>query len=162
MTPLWPTGIEKKTNLAFVRLKRAIQLSSEPFFFTTKIKRSRYGRNRADRRIEGTPWNSGRPNREEESVVKMADAKGLQNGAGRLLSPPGATELRLRGSSFSFFGFGSRGMRRSSSAITKTKSFGCCCFFCACVCVLFFQFCRRTDGASLASAGAGDAAVGAP
>lgn len=96
MTPLWPTGIEKKTNLAFVRLKRAIQLSSEPFFFTTKIKRSRYGRNRADRRIEGTPWNSGRPNREEESVVKMADAKGLQNGAGRLLSPPGATELRLR------------------------------------------------------------------
>ena len=102
MTPLWPTGIEKKTNLAFVRLKRAIQLSSEPFFFTTKIKRSRYGRNRADRRIEGTPWNSGRPNREEESVVKMADAKGLQNGAGRLLSPPGATELRLRGSSFSF------------------------------------------------------------
>ena len=162
MTPLWPTGIEKKNEFGFRAAKKSNPAIERTILLHDKNKtvavRTKSGRSQ-NRRNTVELW-AAEPGRGE------CRQNGRRQGPPKWRRPPPFTARcnRIAASrlEFFFFGFGSRGMRRSSSAITKTKSFGCCCFFCACVCVLFFQFCRRTDGASLASAGAGDAAVGAP
>ena len=132
MTPLWPTGIEKKNEFGFRAAKKSNPAIERTILLHDKNKtvavRTKSGRSQ-NRRNTVELW-AAEPGRGE------CRQNGRRQGPPKWRRPPPFTARcnRIAASSFSFFGFGSRGMRRSSSAITKTKSFGCCCF-CVCVCV---------------------------
>ena len=96
MTPLWPTGIEKKNEFGFRAAKKSNPAIERTILLHDKNKtvavRTKSGRSQ-NRRNTVELW-AAEPGRGE--CRQNGRRQGPSKWRLRLLSPPGATELRLR------------------------------------------------------------------